>query len=246
MAAGSIQYNRPVTPGWSVYGGASGSATFNFNASEFNLAQFAANLGSVYHVNAESFALTYAYGQILLDGDKYRSTNGLALEWRHQVTPTGTISVIPQIARISYTGDNRAQDANFWALSVGGRYGWLTQWQPVLNGSLNGGRQRDTEGRPDLGRDIYGAAADVTVSPNPFWAFNAGVAYLRSNYNGPVPLIDVAREDNNFAASVGALWLFQRHWSAKLEYQYQRNDSNLPLYDYRRNVVAVKLRYDFN
>lgn len=246
MLAGAVQYNKPVAPGWSLYGGASGTGNWYFSASEFDLAQVAANVGGSYHANADTFALTYAYGQIVLDGDNYRSTNGVAMEWRHQFAPTGTISVIPQIARISYTGENNVQDANFWAISVGGRYGWLTKWQPVLNGSVSAGRQRNTEGFPYLGRAIYGAAADVTVSPDPFWAFNAGLAYLGSDYDGDIPIIGVTRKDNNFAATVGALWLFKRHWSTKLEYQYQRNDSNLPLYDYTRNIVTLKLRYEFN
>ncbi len=243
--AAAIQYNRPVAPGWAVYGGVTGSGTFYSDASEYNLAQVGANLGASYHSNAETYALTYAYGQILLDGDKYRWTNGLAFEWRHQVSSTATISVIPQIARIEYSGANEAQNADFWAIAVGGRYGWLTKWQPVLNASVSAGRQRDTEGFAYLGRDVYGANADVTVSPDPLWAFNFGLAYLRSEFNGPVPIIDVARRDNNLNASLGALYLF-RHWSAKLEYQYQRNDSNLALYDYTRNVVAIKLRYEFN
>ncbi|MBS0319039.1 MAG: DUF560 domain-containing protein [Proteobacteria bacterium] len=244
--AAAIQYNKPVAPGWAVYGGATGSGTFYTDASEFNLAQLGANLGASYHANAESFALTYAYGQILLDSDKYRWTNGLAFEWRHQLSPTATISVIPQIARIEYSGANEAQNADFWAVSVGGRYGWLTRWQPVLNASVSVGRQRDTEGFDYLGRDVYGANADVTVSPDPLWAFNFGLAYLRSDFNGALPIVDVTRRDNNLNATLGALYLFHRHWSAKLEYQYQRNDSNLALYDYTRNVVALKVRYEFN
>jgi hypothetical protein len=245
MAAGGVQYNHPFAPGWAVYGGAAGSGMWYSEASQFNLAQLSANVGTSYHANADTFALTYAYGELYLDDSSYRSTSGAALEWRHQVTPTGTISVIPQFARIAYTGDNSVMDANFWAVSVGGRYGWLTTWQPVLNASLSGGQERNTEGRPDLGYDILGAAADVTVSPNPLWAFNAGFAWMRNDYNGPIPIVDVTRLDNNYALSLGALWLFKRHWGAKLVYQYQRNNSNLELYDYTRNVVTLKLRYDF-
>jgi opacity protein-like surface antigen len=46
-------------------------------------------------------------------------------------------------------------------------------------------------------------------------------------------------------ASLGALYLIDRNWSARLEYQYQRNHSNLELYDYSRNLVTIKLRYEF-
>jgi hypothetical protein len=245
VLAGSVQYNHPVAPGASLFVGATGTGNFYFSESEFNLAQLALNAGGSYRHDIDTFALTYAYGQILLDNDSYRSTNGVALEWRRQVAPTTTISVTPQVARIDYSGDNDVRDADFWAVGASVRHGWLSAWQPVLNASIYGGKERDIRDRPDLGRDIAGAAADLTVSPSPFWALNAGIAYLRSDYDGNIPLLDVTRRDDNWVASLGAMYLFARNWSARVEYQYQRNDSNLELYEYTRNLVMVKLRYEF-
>ncbi len=245
LLAGSVQYNHPVAPGLSLYAGINGTGNFYFNESQFNLAQASINLGGSYRRAIDTFALTYAHGEIILDGDRYRSSDGVALEWRRQLAPTTTISVTPQYARIDYPGDNDVRDANFFALGFGVRHGWLGQWQPVLNASIYGGRERDVRDRPDLGRGIFGAAADVTVSPSPFWAFNAGLAYLRSDYDGDIPLIDVTRKDDNYVLSLGALYLIDRNWSTRLEYQYQRNKSNVELYEYQRNLVMLKLRYDF-
>ena len=243
--AGSIQYTHPVAPGGALFIGGAGTGNFYFNESEFNLAQVAVNAGGTFRSDANTFALTYQYGEILLDGDNYRSSNGVALEWRRQVDPTTTVSVTPQVARIDYSGANDVRDSDFAALGVGVRHIWLGAWQPVLNASVYGGRERDLRDRPDLGRDVYGANADVTVSPSPFWALNAGFVYLRSNYDGDTPLLDTTRHDDNFVASLGALYLIDRNWSARLEYQYQRNRSNLELYDYSRNLVTVKVRYEF-
>jgi opacity protein-like surface antigen len=245
VLAGAVQYNHPVAPGVALFVGASGTGNFYFSESQFNLAQFAFNAGGSYRHDIDTFALTYAYGQILLDNDSYRNTNGAALEWRRQVGPTTTFSLTPQYARIDYSGDNDVRDADFYAVGAGIRHGWLTAWQPVLNASIYGGKERDVRDRPDLGRDLYGGAVDVTVSPSPFWALNAGIAYLRSNYDGDIPLIDATRRDDNYVASLGAMYLFARNWSARLEYQYQRNNSNLELYEYTRNLVMVKLRYEF-
>jgi outer membrane protein len=243
--AGAVQYNHPVAPGASLFIGAAGSGNFYFSESQFNLAQLAVNAGGSYRRDIDTFALTYAYGQILLDNDNFRSTSGVALEWRRQVAPTTTISLTPQFARIDYTGENDVRDADFWAVGAGVRHGWLTAWQPVLNASIYGGKERDRRERPDLGRDIAGAAVDLTVSPSPFWALNAGVAYLRSDYDGDIPLLNVTRRDDNWVGSLGAMYMFARNWSARVEYQYQRNDSNIELYEYTRNLVMVKLRYEF-
>ena len=245
LLAGSIQYTHPVAPGAALFVGAAGTGNFYFSDSEFNLAQVALNAGGTYRRDRDTFALTYAYGEILLDNDNFRSSNGVALEWRRQVDPTTTFSVTPQYARIDYSGANDVRDADFYAIGVGMRHAWLGNWQPVLNAGVYGGQERDRRDRPDLGRDVYGANADVTVSPSPFWALNAGLAYLRSNYDGETPLLATTRHDDNYVVSLGALYLIDRNWSARLEYQYQRNNSNIELYDYSRNLVMVKVRYEF-
>ena len=74
---------------------------------------------------------------------------------------------------------------------------------------------------------------------------DGALSYVHSNYDGAIPLIDVTRRDNNFVVDAGIAYFFTRNWSTKLEYQYMRNDSNIPLYEYARNVVALKLRYDY-
>jgi len=243
--AGSVQYSRPVAPGWTLFAGVAGNGNFYFQDQEFNLAQATINAGGSYQAGANTFALTYAHGELYLDGDRYRWSDGAALEWRRQVSETMTVSIIPQAARISYSGANDVSDADFYAIGIGARKIWLTTWQPVLNVSAYGGRERDTQGRPDLGRDVFGVAADVTLSPSPFWALNAGFAYLKSDYDAPIPLLDVTRRDNNYVVNLAALYLFSRNWSARAEYQYAKNASNLELYEYQRNLVALKVRYEF-
>ena len=118
-------------------------------------------------------------------------------------------------------------------------------WQPVLNVSALGGRENNDNDRPDLGRDLFGVAADITVSPAPQWALNGGGSFVRSAYLGHVPLLGMSRRDDNYVASIGALYFFTRQLSGRIEAQYFQNDSNVALYQYDRYVVAAKLRYDF-
>jgi len=115
----------------------------------------------------------------------------------------------------------------------------------VLNLTAYYGDEHDTQGYTYLGRKLYGAVADVTVSPSPAWALTAALAFVRSNYDAPYPILDVTRRDDNWALNLGAAYYFSRNWSARLEYQYARNNSNLALFEYSRNVGALKLRYEY-
>jgi Surface lipoprotein assembly modifier len=244
LAAGG-EINKPVTPGWMLNASISGNGTFYQSASEFNLANFGASVGASYQADRNTYTGSYGHGEITLDGSRYRWTDGLALEWRRDINERVTFSLAPQFARIAYAGDNSARDADLTALSASYRQVWLMTWQPVLNASVFVGDERNRRDRGDLGRRFWGASANVTVSPLPFWALNAGVGYANSDYQAAIPLLDVTRRDHNVSANLGALYLIDTHWSARAEYQYARNNSNLELYEYARHVGALKLRYEF-
>jgi hypothetical protein len=244
LAAGG-DISKPVTPGWTLNASASGNGTFYRNASEFDLANFGASVGASYQSDRNTFIGSYAHGEISLDGSRYRWTDGVSMEWRREINERTTFSLTPQFARLAYAGDNSARDANLTALTASYRQVWLMPWQPVLNASVFYGDERNREDRGDLGRHLWGAGADVTVSPSPFWALNAGVGYTRSNYDDAIPLLEVTRRDRNVSANLGALYLIGNNWSVRAEYQYARNSSNLELYEYTRHVGALKLRYEF-
>ena len=117
--------------------------------------------------------------------------------------------------------------------------------QPVLNVTGYFGDEHDTKGFAYLGRRLYGVLGDVTVTPSPPWALTASLAWVRSDYDAPYPILDVTRRDDNWALNLAAAYFFTRNWSARVEYQYARNNSNLALYEYSRNVGALKLRYEY-
>jgi hypothetical protein len=244
LAAGG-EIVQPVAPGWSLNAGFYGNGTFYGSASDFNLARFGAAVGGSYQSERDVYSLTYAYGEIDLAGSRYRWSNGIGFDWRRQLSEQTSFAITPLFARISYSGANSAWDSDYAAIAASYRQIWLGAWQPVVNTSLFYADEHNRMDRPDLGRNIWGAAADVTVSPFPPWALNAGVVYAQSNYDGPIPLIDVTRRDRNTTASLGVLYLFSAKLSLRGEYQYTRNASNISLYEYSRSVVGVKLRYEF-
>jgi hypothetical protein len=244
LAAGA-EIRHPLSAGLTVNGSVYGGGTFYGSASQFNLANYGAALGAAYRADRNEYSLAYAHGEIALDGSRYRWTDGVGLEWRRQISELSSLALAPQYARIGYDGDNAVRNADLTALSASYRQVWLRRWQPVLNATLFYGEEHNREGRGDLGRSIQGASVDVTVSPSAFWALNAGVAYAQSDYDAPIPLLDVTRRDRNLGLGLGAIYLVNRNLSIRGEYRYAKNTSNLELYEYTRHVGALKVRYEF-
>lgn len=243
--AGNVEFNRPIAPGVAIYGGLAGNGQFNAGASEFDIAQGAVLVGGSWQRGSNTLYGTYAHGEMMVGGDRYRYSDGFALEWRYLANELVTARLTPQVARIGYAGANEARGSDFYALSASARKVWRWLWQPTLNLSAMGAREVNRYGLDYLSRDIYGASADLTVSPRPGWALNGSFTFQRSRYDDQVPLLGVGRLDDYYGASVGALYFFTKSLTGRLEAQFTRNDSNLALYQYDRLVVGAKLRYDF-
>lgn len=243
--AGGGRINHPFAPGWSVNGAVDANGTFYSNASEFNLASGVVSAGGSYQSNGNLYGLSYAHSEILLAGSRYRWTDGVGFDWLRQTSQRSSISLAPQYAQLAYSGDNAARNSDLAGLTATYRQVWLGGWQPVLNTSLFYGDEHNREGNDYLGRHVYGGALDITATPSSFWAINAVLAYAESDYQGPIPLLDVTRRDGNFTGSLSAVYFLDRQLSIRAEYQYAHNASNLALYEYARHVVALKLRYDF-
>ena len=140
---GAVQINHPVRPGLAVFASAWGNGTFYGDVSQFDLATLGVAAGGRYQSGRDLYGLTYAHAETLLDHDRFRRSDGVGFEWRRQVSELSAVSVAPQFARLSYTDENAARDADFAALALGYRRWWLSDWQPVLNVIAYGGDEHN-------------------------------------------------------------------------------------------------------
>ena len=109
----AAQIHHPVAPGVTVNASVYGGGTFYFSVSEFNLAHYGADARRrATAPTATRSALTYAHGEIVLDG-------ALSLDRRRRArmapadSELSSFALAPQYARIGYAGDNAARDADF-------------------------------------------------------------------------------------------------------------------------------------
>lgn len=239
------QINQPFAPGFSVFGSFDAQGTFYQSENDFNLAALSASAGAGYERGANIFALSATYGDLRIDSDSYRRSNGIGFEWRHALSQLSSIAVVPQYARLSYTGLNDIRDADLAAISINYRRAWLVNWQPALNFGVFYGDEHSRRDRPDLVRSLVGANIELALSPSPRWALSASAGYTRSEYDAPVPLLDVTRDDDFWSAGARAVYFFGGGWSGRLEYTYANNDSNLQLFSFDRHTVSAKARLEF-
>ena len=246
IAAGG-QISHPISPGLAVFAGGQVDGKFNSagEAQQFDQGNLVVNGGMSYFKDKNFYRFTLSHAEVSVDYTRFRNVNSIAGEWLHQLDELQTISPFIQLAEFSYTGNNKPRDAEFYAGGVGYRRAFIGKWQPLLTISGNAGKEHNTEGRPDLGRDIYGGRIALAVTPAPKWALSVGATYQNSKYEGPDVLLGTTRKDDYYAADAVASYAYTRNLSFRGELLLSKNDSNLELYAYRRDMVTFKVRYDF-
>jgi hypothetical protein len=239
--------SHPVAPGVAVFG----SANWDYKANEeqaartFDQGNYGVAGGVSVLKEKNLFRGTLSYSNLDLDNARYRTTKGVAGEIYHQWDELQTINAALQYAEFDYSGGNQIRNANFYGLGLGYRKAFIHDWQPLLNVAFNYAIEDNTENRDDLGRDIYGGRISLSATPAPKWGITVGATYQNSHYRAEDPLLGVTRKDDFYAIDATVSYAITRNLSVRGELIKLKNNSNLALYEYDRDLVAVKLRYDF-
>jgi hypothetical protein len=247
LAAGG-QVTHPVAPGWSVFGGLGAESKLNHGSfeSQFDLLTLAATGGVTLLRENDLYRVGALYTTLDVDKEDFRDITGIAAEWQRQVDEFQMVSVALQYGDLDYKGANDVRDSHLYQLALGYRRAFMGPWQPLLATHLYLGQEDNRRDRDDLSRNLYGFRASVSGSPAAKWAVSAGAFYQLSDYQEPDPLLGLTRRDTYYGLDLSVSYSLLRDLSLRGEFLLSRNDSNIALFEYERNLVAIKLRYEFN
>lgn len=247
LAAGG-QVTHPVAPGVSVFGGLGAESKLNHGdfESQFDLLTLAASGGVTLLRENDLYRVGALYTTLDVDKEDFRDIAGIAAEWQRQVDEFQMVSVALQYGDLDYKGTNDVRDSHLYQLALGYRRAFIGPWQPLLATHLYLGQEDNRRDRDDLSRNLYGFRASVSGSPAAKWAASAGAFYQLSDYREPDPLLGLARRDTYYGLDLAVSYSLLRGLSLRGEFLLSRNDSNIALFEYDRNLVAIKLRYDIN
>jgi hypothetical protein len=236
---------HPIAPGVAVFAGGQVDGKFNNSASQFNQNNYALNGGLTYLKDKNLFRVTASHSDVEVNNVRFRAIDGISGELSHQLDEFQSLGPFVQLARLSYTGDNLPRNSDFRLLGMNYRKAFIGNYQPLFTATVNFGNELNIKNRPDLGRDIYGGRVGLAVTPAPNWGLSVGATYQKSRYQGPDVLLLTTRMDDYYALDAVASYAFSRNLSVRGEVTLSTNNSNLALYEYRRDIYAVKLRYEF-
>jgi hypothetical protein len=152
-----------------------------------------------------------------------------------------------QYSRLTYTGSNSPLDSDFPIFGLSYRRAFVSAMQPLVSVTGYGGRENVSE-RSDRTRKVYGARLTGSLTPAPRWSVLMGATYQLSDYSAPdaTRMLDFTRKDRYGAFDLTVAYAITRNLSVRGEALVSRNLSNDTLFEYDRNTLAFKIRYEFN
>jgi hypothetical protein len=99
--------------------------------------------------------------------------------------------------------------------------------------------------RPDLGRRLPMLRLFGALSPAENWRVASGLTLLRQNYGGEDIAFGNTRSDTTTIFDLSATYALAPRWTLRGEFVAYQNRSNQELYEYKRQSIAFKSRYQY-
>lgn len=235
----------PVSPGVAVFGSISGDYKLHDASREFDQDNLGVAGGVSYLAEKNLLRGTLSYGTMGVDYRRFRDVAALTGEWIHQLDELQAFGGSLQYAKLDYAGVNDVRTSDLYGAGATYRRALIGPWRPLLAFNASYSIEDNDRNRDDLGRDIYALRAGISASPAPRWSVGGGIGVQLSDYDALDGLFGTTRRDRYLSIDAALSYAYSRNFSLRGELLLSTNRSNIDLYDYRRNVVAVKLRHEF-
>ncbi len=240
------QTSQRLTPASSVYVSADIKNRRHFDAGEFDTLNAELRTGLTTVQAANSYSLGLQLGRLYLDGESNRNLLGLTAEWRRTLNAKNQIGLFGQYSQLRY--QDPAVEVNDVNQALAG-LGWVhvlgDGGRSVVFGSVFGGAEQETNGRPDGDKRMGGLRVGTQMLTGNKQTFSASFGVQSGQFSEENLAFLVKRKDILYDVSIGHTWHPAPNWSLRPQLVYSRNDSTVPIHEYTRTDISLSVRRDF-
>lgn len=240
----NFNYSTPIATNWRFLTEANIAATGNFEQHHYNTLVSDLSVGLARRANKHQF-IVRAQGQNYRLHDKdYRNLVGVLGQYSYAVTERAEVGLFAQASRLYYPRNN-LRNANRYTLGASWTQG-LANDRAVVYLSGYGGSERTIKSKAprNYNYGFAGARTGGMYLVTPRMQLEGGISAENRRYRDKDLLFQKGRRDTIYDAYLGLNYAINRKLSIRPEYRYTHNKSNMVLYDYKRHVVTMNLRYE--
>jgi outer membrane protein len=243
--AGGLSFRLPINNRLSAFGGVSGNQRINGSETAFDNSTLDFNVGMQLQLDKSSLSVGLQDAHFDLNGKSFRHAYGATAQWAYNINAYNQAGIYGQYSRLDFANDNN--DVDRYVLGVNGAHVFQGDLKPILFASIYGGKEKARRtGFDYLSQDIVGLRAGGQLTFNQQWQLFSNVSYENRHNDGKDPDFLKVRKDNQFDASLGAIFTPIRDFTIRPAISYTNSDSNIESYGYDRKTISVTIRKDFN
>ncbi len=245
---GGVGFTHPFSKRLSMFGGLAYHNKNNVNETNFSTYYYDANLGIAYRRDRDTFTLGAQYNSFFVDNpqlysDAYRNASGLTGQWQHDFDSRNQVSFFGQYSHLKYPGQE-IRNADRYVGGAGYAHAFGRGTFISYLGVYGGVEDEKEDGVPQFGHDLYGARIGLQWNVVEKFALFFNGSAERREYGGPDPFFLIDREDTQYNASAGMIFVPKKGLRITPQASWTKNDSNIPINEFDRIVYQITLRYD--
>lgn len=245
LAAG-IGFRQPMTEKLAIFGSVGGTNRINSAQTAFDNSTLDFNAGLQYRQNQHNVSVALQDNHFDLDTISFRHAYGASAQWLYNINAANQAGLYAQYTRLSYAG-NHVRDADRSIIGINAGHVFQGDFSPVIFASLYGGREVARDSQVDfLSQDIIGLRTGGQISMNSKWQLLASLGVEKRDNDAADPAFLKKRQDKQYDASIGLRYVPARDWSIRPQISYTKNDANIELNDFDRQLISINVRKDFN
>lgn len=234
----------PLNKEWALTASVAGNKRMNSDLDIFDTGSTDAHIGVVRTYGKDVFSVALQHNQFWVDNDRYRQALGFTAQWQHNYDARNQSSLYIQYSDLDYQSQE-ARNANRFVIGANFAHA-LPGFKTVFYG---GAYLADEAAKKDafqhLGHTAVGLRGGVQHEFHRDAKLFANLAYENRHYGNTDPFFLKTRQDGQWNLGVGVAWTPAKNWLVTPQFQYTRNNSNIALNDYKREVVSVTVRRNF-
>jgi hypothetical protein len=246
--SGGVEAAKPVRGNLSLIGSAEFLQRVNAHESDFDTGGAAGSLGLAWGGERRLVRAQVQTVLSTLDDRTTRRVNALALDVTE--TPSGR-GMAPGLFGFLYLGtyrhppaDLRIFDADFATVGAGAIF--RAGGNSTISVAMLTGADNDKGGNPSGDREGLGGRVAWETILGPKWRLAAQAVVQDSKYDGFDPAFLVTREDRRWDFEAYLRHGFGPRLEARLGMLRSVQESNIPIYEYRRTDWSITLRRTFD
>lgn len=212
--------------------------------SDYSELTLQSNLGYRYKDIKQSWGVITTVEQNLLGGGRYNKNYAATLEYSRQISDQWQVSSSFTHLQKRYEGDDLANYYNGHANSTA----WILLYQPKPRWLIYVGTDLMRDDLKDQAEssDRYGIRGGMAFSGNEI-SLRSSFRYAQRDFKADNFFYGEKRKDDEyqFSTTLGHRKLSWKGFTPKLNYEYQKIDSNLSLYERSNSIAFVKVDKSF-